>query len=352
MQRAKQDQALGRAGDSGPGVFLACFQGVVLRKEECPPIVSRGSRKDMRRPLLRLQSTLPSLAPSAARITTEQLAALTDHVLASRRLLVITGAGFSTHSGIPDYRSPNGSYSRGHTPIQHNAFMRDPAARRRYWTRSFVGWQYFSRAQPNAAHRALAELEAHGLVQETVTQNVDGLHSAAGMVNVLDLHGRIDAVECTECGVTSPRARLQERLREANAEWAASLPQLKPTELRADGDSEIRETDAFVVPSCELCDGILKPAVTFFGGNVPANKVQAAAQAVANADSLLVAGSSLQVFSAFRLVRAAAAAALPIAIINNGPTRADDLATQLLPCDVCDVLPALANAVGDDARGG
>ena len=284
---------------------------------------------------------LVSLAPPAPRITPTNLSALVEHVGSARRLLVLTGAGISTASGIPDYRSPKGSYSRGHKPMQHSEFMKSEANRRRYWTRSFVGWRYFSRAEPNAAHEALADLERSGShMHALITQNVDGLHSKAGCDNVVDLHGRIDQVVCTGCGSVTSRAALQDRLRDCNEEWAAGIEPLLPSEIRADGDSEIEESDDFVVPSCESCgDGILKPHVTFFGGTVPPATVKSAADAVAQSDAMLVLGSSLQVFSSFRIARAAAQANVPIAIINNGPTRADDLACLCVAADLCEVLP-------------
>ena len=290
---------------------------------------------------------LVSLAPRLQRATSSELSSLVDHIARAKRLLVITGAGVSTGSGIPDYRSANGSYSRGHKPMQHAEFVRSEKNRRRYWTRSFVGWRYFSRAEPNAAHVALAELESYGFVQGgLITQNVDGLHAEAGMRNVLDLHGRIGLVECLSCGDITPRARLQERLRAANEAWAASIAPLLPGELRADGDSEIEEADDFVVPSCERChEGVLKPNVTFFGGSVPVATVQAAADAVAHADALLVLGSSMQVFSAFRLARQAAREGKPIAILNNGPTRADELACLHVAADVCAELPDVVAAL-------
>jgi len=292
-------------------------------------------------------SSLPSLAPPAPSVTTSELQALAEHAFSVKRLLVITGAGISTHSGIPDYRSPNGSYSRGHKPIQHHEFVKSEAMRRRYWARSYVGFQYFSLARPNAAHRALAELEAHGRVHGLVTQNVDGLHIQAGQQRVLDLHGRIDLVDCLDCGAQTTRASLQDRLREHNEEWVASLKPMLPTELRADGDLELtqEQTERFDVPSCDKCGGVLKPSVTFFGGSVPQASVQAAADEVAAADALLVVGSSLQVYSAFRLAKYAAEAGKPIAILNNGPTRADELATLRVACDAAEVLPALVDCV-------
>lgn len=287
---------------------------------------------------------LPSLSPPAPYATPNDLESFIAHISNAERLLIVTGAGISTASGIPDYRSPAGSYSRGHKPIQHMEFVKKAQAQQRYWTRSFVGWQYFSRAQPNAAHTALAELEQRGRARGgLITQNVDGLHSAAGHVDVLDLHGRIDAVECLSCGHSSPRAVWQERLAEFNSDWAHEMASNGPLpgEMRADGDSEIAVDDSFVVPPCVRCgDGIVKPSVVFFGGNVPKESVEAAAAAVQVADALLVVGSSLQVFSAFRLARAASQRGLPIAILNNGPTRADELdGVWRVAADACEVLP-------------
>ena len=285
-----------------------------MRPAAMRPAAMRGFRESV-------SFQLPSLAPPAPSVTTDELQSLAKLIF-GQRLLVITGAGISTASGIPDYRSPNGSYSRGHKPIQHHEFVRHEAQRRRYWARSYVGYQYFSLARPNPAHRALANLETHGFVHGMVTQNVDGLHTLAGQQRVIDLHGRIDMVECLQCHAKTPRSALQERLREHNTEWVASLRPMLPTELRADGDSELSQaqTEQFVIPACKACGGILKPSVTFFGGSVPQERVQAAAHEVAAADAVLVVGSSLQVYSAFRLAKAAAEAAKPIAILNNGPT--------------------------------
>ena len=290
-----------------------------------------------------LTSKLVSLAPPAAPPTETQLNALAESLSGARRLVALTGAGISTTSGIPDYRSPNGSYSRGHKPIQHHEFVRSEEKRRRYWARSYVGFGYFSLARPNAAHHALAALESAGRLAGVITQNVDGLHSAAGQQRVIDLHGRIDEVECLDCRARSSRAALQHRLHSSNVRWAESVQERAPSELRADGDSELSDAEcaAFVVPPCEVCGGVLKPAVTFFGGSLPAHPVEVAAEEVEAADALLVVGSSLQVYSAFRLARAAAHAAKPLLVVNNGPTRADDLACMHLPCDACEVLPAI-----------
>jgi NAD-dependent deacetylase sirtuin 4 len=241
--------------------------------------------------------------------------------------------------------------------MQHMEFIKSAANRQRYWARSFVGWQYFSRARPNPAHEALASLEAAGWLRGgLITQNVDGLHVAAGSHSCLHLHGRIDTVECQMCGDLSPRAELQDRLAEANAAWARARSlddpaASTPTELRADGDLELTDADVngFAVPSCVRCgDGMLKPHVTFFGGSVPRESVEGAAVAVARADALLVVGSSLQTFSAFRLARAAAQEGKPIALLNVGPTRADELVPERLrvPCDAVEVLPRLAEMLG------
>lgn len=290
---------------------------------------------------------LPSLAPAAPTVKSDELHALTRHIADANNLLVVTGAGISTASGIPDYRSPHGSYSRGHKPIQHMEFVSKPAARQRYWARSFVGWRYFSRARPNVAHAALAALEERGLVGGgLITQNVDGLHTQAGHVDVLDLHGRIDSVECLSCGHASPRATWQAHLKAHNPLWAAAMEADEPLpgEMRADGDSEVSDVESFVVPSCPACgEGVVKPSVVFFGGSVPPSSVHAAAAAVEAADALLVVGSSLQVFSAFRIARAASQRGLPICLLNNGPTRADELdGVWKVVGDACEALPLVA----------
>mgnify|MGYP002632525677 CR=1 FL=1 len=231
--------------------------------------------------------------------------------------------------------------------------MRSPQAQQRYWARSFVAWQYFSRAQPNAAHDALAALEARGSLQGgLITQNVDGLHQQAGHANCLDLHGRIDEVECLECGAATPRAELQQRLEAANPSFAPRLRALAATStsfsaVRADGDMELsaEETRTFVVQRCTSCRGPLKPAVTFFGGSVPRAATEAAFAAVDAADSVLVVGSSMQVYSAFRLARRAHERGLPIAILNVGPTRADDLAALHIHADAAELLPGVIDEV-------
>ncbi|KAL1526978.1 hypothetical protein AB1Y20_015667 [Prymnesium parvum] len=290
---------------------------------------------------------LPSLAPRASRVTPSQLSALVEHVRGAQRLLCVTGAGISTPSGIPDYRSPNGSYSRGHKPMLHAEFTSSARAQQRYWARSFVAWRYFSRAAPNAAHLALAELERRGWLRGgLVTQNVDGLHEAAGQRRCVDLHGRIDRVECMRCRAVTARAAMQTRLLEANGALGERLSLLADSsELRADGDMQLadEEASAFVVPTCEACGGLLKPAVTFFGGSVDRERADMASAAVQEADALLVVGSSLQVYSAYRLARMASEQSIPIALLNTGPTRADALASLRIEADAAEVLPAVVS---------
>lgn len=261
--------------------------------------------------------------------TTDSVDALARFVAERERLFVLTGAGCSTGSGIPDYRDENGDWKR-RQPVTYAAFTGNEAVRKRYWARSLIGWRVMADAVPNAAHRALARLESDGPVQDVVTQNVDDLHRAAGSRSVLDLHGRIADVRCLDCGETSSRQGLQERLLDMNPAWGALSAKTAP-----DGDADLEaDTGSFRVPACSACGGMLKPDVVFFGENVPPARVQAAYDAVARADGVLVVGSSLKVFSGWRFVRDAGQRGLPIAILNLGRTRADDLATLKvrLPC--------------------
>jgi NAD-dependent SIR2 family protein deacetylase len=256
---------------------------------------------------------------------------LSEFITNSRRLVVLTGAGCSTESGIPDYRSPGGAWTR-HKPIQYGAFVRSAEVRRFYWARSFRGWPRFAAATPNAAHRALAELESRGKVHQLITQNVDDLHQEAGSRAVVQLHGRNRVVVCLECRAESPRADVQQRLAELNTDWIASAPwdHLRGDEadFAPDGDADVARdvVGDFRVVDCVRCGGVLKPAVVFFGESVPPDKVAYAMARVDEADALLVAGSSLTVWSGFRFVKRAADRGIPIAIVNIGPTRADDLA--------------------------
>jgi NAD-dependent SIR2 family protein deacetylase len=238
-----------------------------------------------------------------------------------RRLFVLTGAGCSTDSGIPDYRDQNGEWKRPR-PVMFQAFMSDSHTRRRYWARSLVGWQRFGHASPNDAHRALARLGQQGRTELLVTQNVDGLHQSAGSTDVIDLHGRLSQVRCMGCEQRSERERLQQRLLELNPSWADLNARVAP-----DGDADLDGLDFsdFSVPACDVCGGILKPDVVFFGESVPPERVTTAMTAVERADAMLVIGSSLMVYSGYRFAQAASKAGKPIAAVNLGRTRADEL---------------------------
>jgi NAD-dependent SIR2 family protein deacetylase len=238
-----------------------------------------------------------------------------------RRLFVLTGAGCSTGSGIPDYRDADGQWKRAQ-PITLQAFMAEDKTRRRYWARSLLGWRRIRRARPNDAHRALARLETMGGVELILTQNVDRLHQAAGSMRVIDLHGRIDLVRCVDCELRSSRDELQDELGRLNAGWL----DLDATEA-PDGDADLEGADfsSFVVPSCRRCGGVLKPDVVLFGENVPRDRVEAAARSLDEADAMLIVGSSLMVYSGFRFVQRAASAGKPVAAVNLGRTRADGL---------------------------
>lgn len=255
-------------------------------------------------------------------------------------LVVLSGAGVSTASGIPDYRDRNGEWKQSQ-PIQYGDFVRAESARKRYWSRSYIGWQRFSQAAPNAAHAALARLEADGRIDTVITQNVDELHARAGSRRVIDLHGRLSKVRCLGCDAVLERAAFQQALRAANPGWDARV-----RAFRADGDAELEENGqrAFSVPDCESCGGTLKPDVVMFGESVPRARVQDAMDAVDRADALLVTGSSLMVFSGFRFARRAHETGTPIVIVNQGRTRADDLATLKIDADCAELLPAAVDA--------
>ena len=263
--------------------------------------------------------------------------ALTDFTIRHPRLFVLTGAGCSAESGIPTYRDGNGDWMRP-APVTFQAFTGDDTTRRRYWARSLVGWPTMAHAKPGAAHHALAQLEAAGRTNLLLTQNVDGLHSAAGSQHTIDLHGRVDTVRCMGCETRTPRSELQAELRRRNPAWAALEARAAP-----DGDADLDGLDfsSFDVPDCPLCGGMLKPDVVFFGETVPKDRVTAAFAALEEADAMLVAGSSLMVYSGYRFVQAAAAAGKPIAAVNLGRTRADDLFTLKVAQPVGEALAAL-----------
>jgi NAD-dependent SIR2 family protein deacetylase len=246
---------------------------------------------------------------------------LRDFLERHPKLFVLTGAGCSTDSGIPDYRDEHGEWKRSR-PVMFQAFVADLHTRRRYWARSLLGWRRFGRAAPNDAHRALARLEAQGRVELLVTQNVDRLHQSAGSLSVIDLHGRMDQVRCLSCGTRSHREDFQRRLLDLNPQWGQLDARDAP-----DGDADLEGQDfsVFEVPACEHCGGLLKPDVVFFGESVPRERVTQAMEAVERADAVLVVGSSLMVYSGYRFAQAAHKAGKPIAAVNLGRTRADDL---------------------------
>jgi NAD-dependent SIR2 family protein deacetylase len=247
--------------------------------------------------------------------------ALSEFIERYPRLFVLTGAGCSTDSGIPDYRDAEGGWKRAQ-PVTFQAFMGNSQTRQRYWARSLVGWRRFRRANPNDAHRALARLEQQGRVELLVTQNVDRLHQAAGSVGVIDLHGRLDLVRCMACGHRLSRKDLQDELLLRNPAWAELDAREAPD---GDADLEARDFSGFDVPPCHHCGGLLKPDVVFFGESVPRDRVDTAMLRLHEADAMLVVGSSLMVYSGYRFAQAAALAGRPIAAVNLGRTRADDL---------------------------
>jgi NAD-dependent SIR2 family protein deacetylase len=255
---------------------------------------------------------------------------LCDFIGRYRKLFVLTGAGCSTDSGIPDYRDANGAWKRS-PPVSFQAFMGSAAVRRRYWARSLAGWQRFRRAEPNRAHQALARLEQQGRLQVLVTQNVDGLHAAAGSRRVIDLHGRLDRVRCMDCDGLLSREALQTELLRRNPEWGRLQGELAP-----DGDADLEgvSLEPFAVPACARCGGVLKPDVVFFGERVPPARVDAAMQGLERAEAMLVIGSSLMLYSGYRFVQAAAQSGKAVAAVNLGRTRADELLTLKVsePC--------------------
>jgi NAD-dependent SIR2 family protein deacetylase len=257
-------------------------------------------------------------------------------------VVVLSGAGLSTESGIPDYRGPSGLTRRGQ-PMTYQAFTGSAAARQRYWARSHLGWRHIAGAAPNAGHLAVAELERHGLLRGIITQNVDGLHQAAGGRAVTELHGSLHRVVCLSCWRRTPRPALDERLRAANPAWptrggngGAGSPPIGGDLLAADaavnpdGDVALEETGGFAVVDCERCGGVLKPDVVFFGENVPKPRVTSCYDLVAGAAALVVLGSSLTVMSGFRYVRHAASLGIPVVIVNQGETRGDVLAAATI----------------------
>ncbi|MFD6244907.1 NAD-dependent protein deacetylase [Streptomyces roseolus] len=260
-------------------------------------------------------------------------------------VLVLSGAGISTESGIPDYRGEGGSLSR-HTPMTYQDFTGDARARRRYWARSHLGWRTFGRARPNDGHRAVAAFGRAGLLGGgVITQNVDGLHQAAGSEGVVELHGGLDRVVCLDCGDTSPRRELARRLEEANPGFDPV-----PAAINPDGDADLTDEQVagFRVMPCAVCGGVLKPDVVFFGETVPAERVEHCRELVRGAASVLVLGSSLTVMSGLRFVRQAAQAGTPVVIVNRDPTRGDTLAAARVALPLGKALTSVAERLGVD----
>jgi len=267
-------------------------------------------------------------------------------VLRRKRVVVLTGAGISTESGIPDYRGPDGPRRRS-PPIQYRDFVASEATRARYWARSAIGWPHFSHARPNAGHATVARLERAGAVTGIITQNVDRLHQAAGSHQVIELHGALAEVVCLQCGLVEDRDDLQERLLAMNPGWHPEQYAIAP-----DGDADLPEEllKEFIVPHCTRCGGSIKPNVVLFGENVPKARVERAFAVVDAADALLVAGSSLAVFSGYRFVDRATRLGIPIVVANVGPTRADSQASVRLQEKLGSVLPALADLILESER--
>ncbi len=270
------------------------------------------------------------------------LDALVGLLASRRRLFVLTGAGCSTESGIPDYRDADGEWKH-RQPMQYREFVGSAAARRRYWARSLVGWRRIAGAEPNPAHYALGKLEAAGKVRCLVTQNVDRLHRKAGSRRLIDLHGRLDRVECLGCRTSFRRDAFQRELERLNPGWGDAEATIAP-----DGDARLGAVDtvSFKVPDCPRCGGTLKPAVVFFGEKVPRRRVERAFAALEEADAVLVAGSSLMVYSGYRFARAAAERGLPLALVILGRTRAEDEATLKLIGRCGELLPRAVARLG------
>lgn len=270
-------------------------------------------------------------------LDTESGAALRT-MLGRGNVVVLSGAGLSTESGIPDYRGLTGA-ARRHAPMTYDVFVGSAQARRRYWARSYLGWPQIARAQPNAGHRAVAALQRRGVLDGIITQNVDGLHQAGGATEVIELHGALDRVVCLSCRCTEARTSLDARLRAANPGFGGATVEVNP-----DGDAELAddELDCFVPVGCIGCaSDLLKPDVVFFGESVPRPRVDACYALVEDASALLVLGSSLTVQSGLRFVRRAAALDIPVAIVNQGPTRGDAMATLKIEAPLGATLVAL-----------
>jgi NAD-dependent SIR2 family protein deacetylase len=266
-------------------------------------------------------------------------------IFGAGNVAVLSGAGLSTESGIPDYRGPSGLARRAGQPMTYQAFTGSAEARQRYWARSHLGWRHITGATPNPGHRAVALLERAGLVGGIITQNVDGLHQAAGASAVTELHGSLHRVVCLSCWSRSPREELDARLRAANPGWAGGSGSGGPA-VNPDGDVALEETSGFVVVDCAACGGVLKPDVVFFGENVPRPRVTSCFELVSASSGLVVLGSSLTVMSGLRYVRHAASVGVPVVIVNQGATRGDALAVATIDAPLGATLTAVARELG------
>jgi len=276
-----------------------------------------------------------------SRLAAETPFGILVRTLADGGAVVLSGAGLSTESGIPDYRGPSARI-RPATPMTYQTFTGSAAARQRYWARSHLGWRHITGASPNAGHQAVAALQQRGLVTTIITQNVDGLHQAAGAAAVTELHGSLHWVTCLGCRQRTSRTSLDERLRAANPSWA---PSGAMAAVNPDGDVALDSADGFVIVDCLACGGMLKPDVVFFGESVPKARVDECFSRVSAASSLIVLGSSLTVFSGFRYVRHAVKLGIPVVIVNQGPTRGDPLASARLEAPLGETLTAAAVAL-------
>ena len=276
--------------------------------------------------------------PVKPKLPTHQLTDLVDFVRLNQPVFVLGGAGCSTRSGLADYRDQQGQWKR-QQPITGSTFVNNEASRKRYWARSAAGWTMFAAAQPNQAHKALARLQRGGYLSRLGTQKVDGLHQKAGHEQVIDLHGRLATVSCRQCGTAQPRDEFQQQLLGLNPQLAQTAQRYAP-----DGDADLPDgiEENVRVPSCD-CGGILKPDVVFFGENVPKPVVADAMQSLGNSGSMLVAGSSLMVYSGYRFCKRADELGIPIASVNLGVTRADHLLSVNVQADCGGTLAGLAD---------
>lgn len=266
--------------------------------------------------------------------------------LGGRRVAVLTGAGISTDSGIPDYRSPGSPVRR---PITQQEFLTSARARQHYWARNHLGWRHLASAEPNPGHRALADLETAGVVTGVVTQNIDMLHDRAGSRNVIHLHGRYDRVLCLDRGHTLTRSELDDVLTTLNPGWRERHSAGEDVEIAPDADAALARTDDFRIAPCPVCGGMLQPDVVFFGAITPPARVAAATTLLETSEALLVAGSSLAVMSGLRFARRAVSAGKPVVVVNRGPSRADDLAVARANVSTSRALPWLAERLGRPA---